>query len=238
VRHGGNNRLIAAGREHGYHGPMLMLQWILVLLLAVVILTNLAERLAVPYPSLLAIAGAGLAFLPFAPQIRIEPELALALFVPPALLDAAFDTSPRGLRDNVIPVASMAVVAVVLTTAAIAFLGWRFAGLSKARRLHRRFWTPAESVETSALWVDSESSNNLPIFSGMSERVLSAEPTVTVECLSCRHVGVLTGATLSRFAIMPDTPIATFVKRLRCSRCGSRSVLATRKPPARSQRAS
>ena len=70
-----------------------------------------------------------LAFLPFAPQIQIEPELALALFVAPALLDAAFDTSPRGLRDNAIPVASMAVVAVVLTSAAIAFLGWRFAGL-------------------------------------------------------------------------------------------------------------
>jgi CPA1 family monovalent cation:H+ antiporter len=63
---------------------MLMFEWILVLLLAAVILTNLAERLAVPYPSLLAIAGVGLAFLPFAPQIRIEPELALALFVAPA----------------------------------------------------------------------------------------------------------------------------------------------------------
>ena len=88
------------------------------------------------------------------------------------------------------------------------------------------------------LWVDSESGNNLPIFSGMSERALRAEPTVTVECLSCRHVGVLTGAALSRLAIMPDTPIATFVKRLRCSKCGGRSVLATRKPPARQQRAS
>jgi monovalent cation/hydrogen antiporter len=43
---------------------MLMFEWILVLLLAAVILANLAERLAVPYPSLLAIAGAGLAFLP------------------------------------------------------------------------------------------------------------------------------------------------------------------------------
>jgi hypothetical protein len=47
---------------------------------------------------------------------------------------------------------------------------------------------------------------------------------------------VLTGAALSRLAITPDTPIATFVKRLRCSRCGGRSVLATRKPPARPQR--
>ena len=113
---------------------MLMLEWVLVLLLAAVVLTNLAERLAVPYPSLLAIAGAGLAFLPFAPQIRIEPDLALALFVAPALLDAAFDTSPRGLRDNAIPVASMAVVAVVLTTAAIAFLGWRLPICRSRRR--------------------------------------------------------------------------------------------------------
>ena len=77
----------------------------------------------------------------------------------------------------------------------------------------------------------SESGNNLPIFSGMSERALRAEPTVTVECLSCRHVVVLTGAALSRLAVMPDTPIATFVKRLRCSKCGGRGVLATRKPP-------
>jgi hypothetical protein len=72
----------------------------------------------------------------------------------------------------------------------------------------------------------------------MSERALRTEPTVTVECLNCRHVGVLTGAALARLAITPDMPIAAFVKRLRCSKCGSRSVLATRKPPSRPQRAS
>src|SRR5260370_3480229 len=111
---------------------MILFEWVLLLLAAAVVLTMVAERLGVPYPSLLAIAGAGLAFLPFAPQIRIEPELALALFVAPALLDAAFDTSPRDLRRNAIPIASLAVIAVVLTTAAVAFLGWRFAGLPVA----------------------------------------------------------------------------------------------------------
>ena len=30
----------------------------------------------------------------------LEPELALALFVAPFLLDAAYDASPRDLRDN------------------------------------------------------------------------------------------------------------------------------------------
>jgi hypothetical protein len=64
-----------------------------------------------------------------------------------------------------------------------------------------------------------------------SERALRAEPTA-VECLSCRHVGVLTGAALSRLAIMPDAPIATFVKRLRCSECGAGacSPVASRRP--------
>jgi CPA1 family monovalent cation:H+ antiporter len=40
----------------------------------------------------------GPAFLPFAPAIEIEPDIALALFVAPVLLDAAFDTSPRDLN--------------------------------------------------------------------------------------------------------------------------------------------
>src|SRR6266550_2905162 len=98
---------------------MLLFEWILLLLFAAVVLANLAERLAVPYPSLLAIAGACLAFLPFGPRIAIAP----------ALLDAAFDTSPRDLARNVIPIASLAVIAVIITTAAVAYFGWRTAGL-------------------------------------------------------------------------------------------------------------
>ena len=77
---------------------MALFEWILVLLLGAVLLAGLARRLGVPYPAFLALAGAGLAFLPFGPSIEIEPDLALALFVAPVLLDAAFDTSPRRLE--------------------------------------------------------------------------------------------------------------------------------------------
>jgi hypothetical protein len=62
------------------------------------------------------------------------------------------------------------------------------------------------------------------------------EQNVTVECLTCGHTGVPTREALSRFSVGPNTPIAAFVKRLRCRRCGSQSVLATRKP--RPQKAS
>jgi CPA1 family monovalent cation:H+ antiporter len=83
-----------------------------------VLVAGLARWLEVPYPALLALAGAGLAFLPFAPAIEIEPDLALALFVAPVLLDAAFDTSPRDLKRSV---ASLAVVALNFAVAGFPF---------------------------------------------------------------------------------------------------------------------
>src|SRR5437667_6713606 len=111
---------------------MALFELTLALLLAAVLLAGLARRIDVPYPALLALAGAGLALLPFAPPIEIEPELALALFVAPVLLDAAFDTSPRDLKRNALPLTSLAVVAVMVTTAAVALIGWKFAGLPLA----------------------------------------------------------------------------------------------------------
>jgi CPA1 family monovalent cation:H+ antiporter len=108
---------------------MALFESTLALLLGAVILTGVARRIGVPYPSLLAIAGAALAFVPAGPELEIEPDLVLALFVAPVLLDAAFDTSPRDLRRNLVPLASLVVVAVGLTTAAVAWVGWRLGGL-------------------------------------------------------------------------------------------------------------
>jgi monovalent cation/hydrogen antiporter len=108
---------------------MALFELTLALLLAAVLLAGLARRIDVPYPALLALAGAALALLPFAPPIEIEPELALALFVAPVLLDAAFDTSPRDLKRYALPLVSLALAAVVATTAAVALVGWKLAGL-------------------------------------------------------------------------------------------------------------
>jgi hypothetical protein len=55
--------------------------------------------------------------------------------------------------------------------------------------------------------------------------------SVRVQCLQCGHFSVFIPELLSRLAVTPTTPIAAFVKRLRCRECGSQSVLATRKPP-------
>jgi Na+/H+ antiporter len=99
---------------------LLAFEWIIGLLLGAVLLSALARRLKVPYPTFLAIGGMLLAFVPGGPSWTLEPDLALALFVAPVLLDAAFDTSLRDLRNNWLPVSTLVLVAVGVTTAAVA----------------------------------------------------------------------------------------------------------------------
>src|SRR5690348_12982009 len=99
---------------------MLVFEWIVVLLLVAVLLAGAARRIGAPYPAFLALGGAALAFVPGAPRLVLDPDLALALFVAPVLLDAAYDTSVRDLKSNWAPVAGLVLVAVGLTTAAVA----------------------------------------------------------------------------------------------------------------------
>ena len=96
------------------------LEQLLGLFVAAVILAAGARRVGAPYPVFLALGGALLAFVPSAPSFTLPPELVLALFVAPILLDAAYDASLRDLKDNWAPVTGLVIVAVGLTTVAVA----------------------------------------------------------------------------------------------------------------------
>jgi len=93
---------------------------VIALLLGGAGLAALARRMTMPYPALVAVAGAALALIPRVPTLVLDPELALALFVAPVLLDAAFDSSPRDLRANWRAVTSLALGAVALTIVLVA----------------------------------------------------------------------------------------------------------------------
>jgi CPA1 family monovalent cation:H+ antiporter len=104
----------------------------LLLLAVAVVLMQAARYLRVPYPALLALVGGCATALPFAPHITIEPRLALALFVAPAVMDTAFELPPRELMRNWLPLVSLAVLLVLATTAAVAWVGVAYGGLSAA----------------------------------------------------------------------------------------------------------
>jgi monovalent cation/hydrogen antiporter len=101
---------------------MAVFQIVIALLLGGAILAAIARRYSMPYPALVAIAGAALALLPGVPSLVLDPELALALFVAPVLLDAAFDASQRDLRQNWRAVLGLAIGAVVLTIVVVAIV--------------------------------------------------------------------------------------------------------------------
>lgn len=110
---------------------MVVFELVIGLLLVGSLLAAWARRIGAPYPALLALAGVAIALIPGTPTIVLDPELALTLFVAPVLLDAAYDASPRDLKKNWRPVASLAVLAVGLTAVATAVVArWLVPDLS------------------------------------------------------------------------------------------------------------
>lgn len=101
---------------------MQALEQLLGLFAAAVLLAATARRMGAPYPVFLALGGAAIALLPSGPAFALPPELALALFVAPVLVDSAYDMSLRDLRDNWLPIAGLVVCAVGFTTAAVAWV--------------------------------------------------------------------------------------------------------------------
>jgi CPA1 family monovalent cation:H+ antiporter len=101
---------------------MVVFELVIGLLFVGAVLSIGARRANVPYPALLALAGAALALLPNVPSVVLDPELALTLFVAPVLLDAAFDSSPRDLKENWRQITGLALLAVGLTVVAVALV--------------------------------------------------------------------------------------------------------------------
>src|SRR3954454_5989878 len=67
---------------------------IISLLVAVAFLSALATRIGIPYPILLVVGGLGLGFVPGIPDVRLEPDLVLVVFLPPLLYSASTPAWP------------------------------------------------------------------------------------------------------------------------------------------------
>jgi Na+/H+ antiporter len=75
----------------------------------------LARRLGLLAPILLVVLGLALSFLPFFPQVRLDPELVLVGILPPLLYVAALDTSVPAFKLNLRPILLLAVGLVLFT---------------------------------------------------------------------------------------------------------------------------
>ncbi len=109
-----------------------LFQSILTLLTLAILLLQASRRLRIPYPTMLALAGVAVAALPWTADLSIDPRLALVLFIAPAILDSAYDFPLRAIRRYWFSLLILAVGAVLITTAAVAWAGVTLGGLPLA----------------------------------------------------------------------------------------------------------
>ncbi|MFE0103857.1 Na+/H+ antiporter [Streptomyces sp. NPDC059009] len=93
---------------------------LLVLLLGAVVTVPLGDRLGLPAPVLMTLAGVGMALLPFVPNVEVPPDYILPLVLPPLLYASVQRTSWRQFTANFRPILLLAVALVFVTTAAVA----------------------------------------------------------------------------------------------------------------------
>ncbi len=88
----------------------------MILLATVVGLELVARKLKMPPAAALILGGIGFALIPGLPNIELDPDLVLVLFLPPLLLASAYFTPWREFRRNLRVILQLAVGAVIFTT--------------------------------------------------------------------------------------------------------------------------
>ena len=110
----------------GIHAIELVL---LLLLLFVVVFAALARKLQTPYPIVLVIAGLLLSFIPGIPKISLNPDVVFLVVLPPLLYSAAWLTSWREFKFNLVSILMLAFGLVGFTVAGVAATAeWVFKG--------------------------------------------------------------------------------------------------------------
>src|SRR5246127_4913801 len=92
----------------------------LLLLLFVVVFAALARKLQTPYPIVLVVAGLLLSFIPGIPSIPLNPDLIFLVVLPPLLYAAAWLTSWRDFKFNLVGIFMLAFGLVGFTVLGVA----------------------------------------------------------------------------------------------------------------------
>ena len=94
---------------------------VIIFILAIMIgLSAIADKIKLPYPILLIVAGISIGFIPGLPQVDINPEIIFLIFLPPLLYDAAFNISFKDFKTNLNTISTLAISLVFITACGIA----------------------------------------------------------------------------------------------------------------------
>jgi Na+/H+ antiporter len=96
---------------------------IVIFIMAIMIgLSAIADKIKLPYPILLIVAGIAVGFIPNLPNIELNPEIVFLVFLPPLLYDAAFNISFDEFKTNINTISTLAITLVFITATGIAVI--------------------------------------------------------------------------------------------------------------------
>src|SRR6478609_1886857 len=93
---------------------------VILLMTVLVILSAFADKIKLPYPVLMIFAGLAIGFIPFLPDLQLDPEIVFLIFLPPLLYDAAFRTSWYDFKKEIRTISTLAISLVFFTTVIVA----------------------------------------------------------------------------------------------------------------------
>jgi monovalent cation/hydrogen antiporter len=94
---------------------------IIILLLAVVTaLAQVTDKVRIPYPILLVLAGIAIGLVPGLPVLTLDPDVVFLIFLPPVLYAAAWSTSWPDFKESIRPISLLAIGCVLFTTVIVA----------------------------------------------------------------------------------------------------------------------
>ncbi|GGJ36297.1 Na+/H+ antiporter [Neoroseomonas lacus] len=94
---------------------MEIVEVLLALMAACVAFAVLARRARLPYAVVLVVGGMVLAFIPGMPEVELDPQVALAFFLPPLLQASAYRTDWKAFKGSLRPILLLAVGAVLFS---------------------------------------------------------------------------------------------------------------------------
>jgi CPA1 family monovalent cation:H+ antiporter len=91
-----------------------------------IVLSIFTDKIKLPYPILLVGVGLIIGFVPFLPNLALDPDIVFLVFLPPLLFDAAFKTSWLDFKKEIRPISTLAVTLVFFTTVSVAIAAHYF----------------------------------------------------------------------------------------------------------------
>lgn len=95
---------------------------IVVLIVIATVVGLLSNRLRLPYTVSLVLVGIGMAYLGIVPHLELTRDLLVMIFLPALLFEAAIHFPANELKDQAVPIATLAAPGVLLTALGTAFV--------------------------------------------------------------------------------------------------------------------